>query len=197
MTCELDTANLVNEHAITTAAGSHSRVAMAVCGTCDGCCAAAKGVGDCKSCLYCLDKPKYGGPFKIKQKCMGLWCLHKLTASHLEWALEFYKYALPRDEMVVSSEDGSVRDDGAAGMGGNGMNSMGGNGDGGGDGNDDGASDDRAEGTANEGSQRCTAVGDDDGVARAAGKGDTAGDIVADNEEDCVEIIPQVALPLA
>jgi hypothetical protein len=30
----------------------------------------SKNIPDCKSCRHCLDKPKYGGPGKLKQRCM-------------------------------------------------------------------------------------------------------------------------------
>ena len=32
---------------------------------------------ECKICIFCIDKPKYGGPNKLKQKCIKRTCLKK------------------------------------------------------------------------------------------------------------------------
>lgn len=40
------------------------------CGTCAGCCRS-----DCGKCIFCQDKPKYGGPGKRKQRCKERKCL--------------------------------------------------------------------------------------------------------------------------
>ena len=39
------------------------------CGMCDGC-----QQHDCKECAHCLDKPKYGGPGRLKQCCKRRKC---------------------------------------------------------------------------------------------------------------------------
>ena len=40
------------------------------CGDCEGCLNNA----DCQKCTYCLDKPKYGGPGRLKQCCLHRRC---------------------------------------------------------------------------------------------------------------------------
>ena len=42
------------------------------CGTCSGCKAS-----DCGVCKYCRDKPKYGGPGRLKQCCEKRKCIGK------------------------------------------------------------------------------------------------------------------------
>ena len=41
------------------------------CGTCSGCTAS-----DCGVCKYCRDKPKYGGPGRLKQSCEKRKCIN-------------------------------------------------------------------------------------------------------------------------
>ncbi len=41
------------------------------CGECDGC-----RRDDCAHCVYCTDKPKFGGPGKKKQKCILRACIN-------------------------------------------------------------------------------------------------------------------------
>ena len=49
-----------------------------LCGTCSGC----KTHADCGKCRMCIDKPKFGGPGRKKQKCLKRKCLKRAqTAS--------------------------------------------------------------------------------------------------------------------
>ena len=50
----------------------HKGKARKRCGTCLGCTAS-----DCGVCKYCLDKPKYGGPGRLKQCCEKRKCIGK------------------------------------------------------------------------------------------------------------------------
>lgn len=43
------------------------------CGKCMTCTAE-----DCGKCIYCLDRPKFGGPFIKKQRCIKRRCLMKI-----------------------------------------------------------------------------------------------------------------------
>lgn len=43
------------------------------CGACDGCLRKE----DCAECRFCKDKPKFGGPNKLKKKCMERVCGNK------------------------------------------------------------------------------------------------------------------------
>jgi hypothetical protein len=43
------------------------------CGKCATCTAE-----DCGKCIYCLDRPKFGGPFIKKQRCIKRRCLMKI-----------------------------------------------------------------------------------------------------------------------
>ena len=43
------------------------------CGKCDGCLRKE----DCAECRFCRDKPKFGGPNKLKKKCMERVCGNK------------------------------------------------------------------------------------------------------------------------
>lgn len=43
------------------------------CGKCATCMAE-----DCGKCIYCLDRPKFGGPFIKKQRCIKRRCLNKV-----------------------------------------------------------------------------------------------------------------------
>lgn len=45
------------------------------CGTCTGCTTTA----DCGKCKMCLDKPKFGGPGKQKQRCIMRKCQNHPT----------------------------------------------------------------------------------------------------------------------
>ena len=64
------------------------------CGTCQGCKAQ-----ECGCCKYCLDKPKYGGKGRLKQRCIRTrcnqgkwyrWCTftHWLTCNTYDWEAE-------------------------------------------------------------------------------------------------------------
>ena len=39
------------------------------CGSCDGCTRK-----DCGECKFCLDKPTFGGPGRLKQRCIKRHC---------------------------------------------------------------------------------------------------------------------------
>jgi hypothetical protein len=65
-----DSYNGINFHKTSGAAlGSAKRKRMTRCGDCDGCMA-----HDCGQCLYCLDKPKFGGTRVLKQCCIQKRC---------------------------------------------------------------------------------------------------------------------------
>ena len=50
------------------------------CGTCTGCTTTT----DCGKCKMCLDKPKFGGPGKKKQRCMMRKCQSHPTKPPME-----------------------------------------------------------------------------------------------------------------
>ena len=43
------------------------------CGNCDGC----QRKEDCGECKFCRDKPKFGGPNRLKKKCEERVCINK------------------------------------------------------------------------------------------------------------------------
>ena len=67
---------VVGSEAAAAAPLSKVRRRMARCGECDACVRTE----DCGKCVNCLDKPKYGGPFIRKQKCMRKRCKKAMTA---------------------------------------------------------------------------------------------------------------------
>ena len=44
------------------------------CGECEGCISS-----NCKSCKYCCDNPKFGGPGKLKKACVMCKCIRMHT----------------------------------------------------------------------------------------------------------------------
>ncbi|OTF70674.1 nuclear receptor-like protein [Euroglyphus maynei] len=53
-----------------TSKGDNSKFRRMACRACEGCLQ-----DDCGTCLYCLDKPKFGGNDIKKQKCLKRRCL--------------------------------------------------------------------------------------------------------------------------
>jgi len=51
---------------------SRTRIKRWSCLKCDNCLAE-----DCGQCINCLDRPKFGGPFIRKQRCVNKICLFK------------------------------------------------------------------------------------------------------------------------
>ena len=48
------------------------------CGKCDGC----QRKDDCSKCRFCKDKPKFGGPNKLKKKCEERVCINKTPVEY-------------------------------------------------------------------------------------------------------------------
>ena len=55
---------------------ANKRHRFKACTKCSGCL-----IPDCQECIYCLDKPKYGGRFVLKQKCVSRACKNPVMAT--------------------------------------------------------------------------------------------------------------------
>jgi len=53
------------------------------CGSCSAC----QNFTDCRRCRFCKDLPKYGGPGKIRQKCIARQCLRRSKILYSEESL--------------------------------------------------------------------------------------------------------------
>ena len=61
---------IVVQHQMSIFAGMKCRPTSRRCGLCENCLQA-----DCGQCKYCKDKPRFGGPGKLKQACSKKKCL--------------------------------------------------------------------------------------------------------------------------
>eukprot|EP00966_Prymnesium_polylepis_P207979 4817661-Prymnesium_polylepis.2 len=73
------------------------------CGSCTGCMRfedrrQSGPTVDCAHCIFCLDKPKFGGKNSLKQCCLRMWCVHKIQfavpAAQIE-ARKIFGHELP------------------------------------------------------------------------------------------------------
>ena len=64
-----DTTSKVTKSAVSGKKMMRTKQRKTKCGQCSKCLNE-----DCGTCVYCLDKPKFGGPLRLKQKCVERRC---------------------------------------------------------------------------------------------------------------------------